>query len=225
MYSLLSGMAGTASETASSGFTLATIILIGMAVAVVYTFIAMYWGIQHPPRPRPQWVEYLIPALVVIGMGVAGYLSYIEITATTAVCGPVGDCNAVNTSTYARLFGVLPIGVMGLVGYIAILTAWLWGRFRSDKLASSMPLILFGLALFGTLFSIYLTYLEPFVIGAVCMWCLSSAVIMTILLLLTIHPALQGVDQVADEVRHSSQNAGPGPKTGKRQIDKRKKRK
>ncbi|MCK5794824.1 MAG: hypothetical protein KAH12_08950, partial [Anaerolineales bacterium] len=43
---------------------------------------------------------------------------------------------------------------------------------------------LFGITLFGLLFSIYLTFLEPFVIGATCIWCLSSAVIMTILFLL-----------------------------------------
>jgi uncharacterized membrane protein len=43
---------------------------------------------------------------------------------------------------------------------------------------------LFGITLFGILFSIYLTFLEPFVIGATCIWCLSSAVIMTILFLL-----------------------------------------
>jgi uncharacterized membrane protein len=225
MYPLLSKMAEPASETASNGFTLAIVILIGMAIAVVYTFIAMVWGIQHPPRSRPQWVEYLTPALIVIGMGVSGYLTYIEITASTAVCGPLGDCNAVNTSSYARLFGVLPIGVMGLIGYIAILTAWLWGRFRSDKLASSMPLILFGLSLFGTLFSISLTYLEPFVIGAVCMWCLASAIIMTALLLLSINPALQGMDEVVDEISHSPQNTGSGSKTSKRRGDKRQKRK
>ena len=43
---------------------------------------------------------------------------------------------------------------------------------------------LLALALFGTLFSIYLTFLEPFVIGATCAWCLTSAVSMTLILLL-----------------------------------------
>lgn len=225
MYPLLSKMAETVSETASNGFTLATAVLIGMSIAVVYTFIAMSWGIQHPPRQRPQRVEYFTPVLSIIGMGIASYLAYIEITTTVAVCGPVGDCNAVNTSSYARLFGVLPVGVLGVSGYIAILTAWLWGRFRSDKLASSMPLILFGLTLFGTLFSIYLTYLEVHVIFAVCMWCLSSAVIMTALLLLSINPTLQGMDEVVEEISHSPQQTGSGSQAGQRRGNKRKKRK
>lgn len=224
MYPLLLKMAEPASETVSNGLTLATVILIGMAVAVVYTLFAMFWGIQHPPRPRPQWVEYLTPALAVIGVGVAGYLAYIEIAHATPVCGPIVGCDDVNTSSYAWLFGVLPIGAIGVSGNIAILTAWLWGRFRSDKLASSMPLILFGLTLFGTLFSMYLTYLEIYVIGAVCIWCLSSAVIMTAMLLLNIHPALQGVDEVADEISPVPQNTGVAPRTGKRRSDKRKKR-
>jgi uncharacterized membrane protein len=223
MYPLLSRMVEPASETASNGFTLAIVILIGMAIAVVYTIAAMIRGIQHPPRQRPQWVEYLTPFLVVIGMGVAGYLAYIELTATIAVCGPVGDCNAVNTSSYARLFGVLPIGVMGVGGCIAILIVWLWKRFRSDKLAAFMPTILFGGALFGTLFSMYLTYLEVYVIHAVCMWCLSSAVIMTALLLLSIHPVLQGMVEMEEEPSHAP--TGPGPKAGKRQKNKRKGRK
>jgi uncharacterized membrane protein len=53
------------------------------------------------------------------------------------------------------------------------------------------PLILLAMTGFGVLFSIYLTYLEPFVIGAVCAWCLSSAVIMTLLMLLVLSPAAQ----------------------------------
>lgn len=224
MYSLLLRMTEPAAETASNGFTLAYIVLGGMALAVVYTIAAMIRGTQHPPRQRPQWVEYLTPALCVIGMGVAGYLAYIELTSETALCGPIGDCNAVNTSSYARLFGILPIGVMGLGGYIAILAAWLWRRFRSDRLADAMPPLLFGMTLFGVLFSIYLTSLELYVIFAVCMWCLASAVIMTALLLLNIHPVLLGMGEVEEELSHAPKGPGPGSKAVKHNANKRKKR-
>jgi len=54
-----------------------------------------------------------------------------------------------------------------------------------------MPLLVFGLSLLGVLFSLYLTFLEPFMIKAVCMWCLTSAAIMTLLLLLSLKPAIQ----------------------------------
>jgi uncharacterized membrane protein len=96
----------------------------------------------------------------------------------------------VQTSSYAKLFGVLPVGVLGLIGYVAILAAWLWGRFRSDRLADYAPLGVLGMTAFGVLFSVYLTYLELFVIYAVCMWCLASAVIMTLLMLLATPEAI-----------------------------------
>jgi uncharacterized membrane protein len=130
------------------------------------------------------WKAWGVPMLCAVGLAVAGYLAYVEARQVRAVCGPVGDCNAVQQSEYALLFGVLPVAVLGVMGYVAILAAWAWGRFGWGRLAELAPLALFGMALFGTLFSIYLTFLEPFVIGATCSWCLTSAVMMTLILLL-----------------------------------------
>jgi uncharacterized membrane protein len=119
---------------------------------------------------------------------VAGYLAYVETAQVEAVCGPVGDCNTVQQSEYAQLFGVLSIGMLGLIGDTAILIAWgieRWGRAPLRRLAAlALVLMTFG----GTLFSMYLTFLEPFVIGATCAWCLTSAILMTALLLLTVTP-------------------------------------
>lgn len=177
------------------GFELAIAIMIGMVVALVYTGVAAAKGFQNAStRPTPPWLDLAIPVLAIAGLGVAGYLAYVETQAVAAVCGPVGDCNAVQSSPYARLFGLLPIGVLGVIGYVAILAAWLWGRFRVDPLARYAPLVVFGLALVGTLFSLYLTYLEPFVIKAVCIWCLTSAIIITLLLLLSHKPAFQAMN-------------------------------
>jgi uncharacterized membrane protein len=102
------------------------------------------------------------------------------------VCGPVGDCNAVQQSAYARLFGVLPLGALGLFGYALILGTWLIGRYTSKKVKNYAWLVLSGATAFGMIFSIYLTYLEPFVIGATCAWCLTSAVIITALFWLSL---------------------------------------
>jgi uncharacterized membrane protein len=130
-----------------------------------------------------------VAALCVVGLGVSAYMAYVETTQTTAVCGPVGDCNTVQQSEYASLFGVLPIGILGLVGYGLLLLSWAgirWGQGSVRRLATwALP----GLALAGTLFSIYLTFLEPFVIGATCAWCLTSAAVMTLILLLSLPPA------------------------------------
>ncbi len=124
-----------------------------------------------------------------IGIGAASYLAFIEISQTEAVCGPVGDCNTVQQSPYAVLFGFLPVGVLGVIGYILIIIAWgiqHYGRADWHPIASKN---LWYMAGFGTLFSIYLTFLEPFVIGATCMWCITSAVVQTSIFWLVTDPA------------------------------------
>jgi uncharacterized membrane protein len=139
-------------------------------------------------RPRYDW---LIPILALAGLAVAAYLSNVEVRHVEAVCGPVGDCNTVNQSRYPRLFGVLPIGVLGFSGFLAILAAWTLRRRGSGKIARLGAVSILGMTAFGTLFSVYLTFLEPFVIGATCLWCLSSAVIMTTLFILALKPGRQ----------------------------------
>lgn len=178
-----------ASAPKSSGFTLAVIILIGMVLVLIYGIIALALNIA--PAVSDQFNRYAFPILSIIGLGVALYLAYVETQEVAAICGPVGDCNAVQQSPYARLFGVLPVGVLGAAGYIAILASWFWGRLRKDWLAQKAPLAVFVMTLFGLIFSIYLTYLEPFVIKAVCAWCLTSAVIMSLLYLLSIPPLVK----------------------------------
>jgi uncharacterized membrane protein len=136
-------------------------------------------GGQATPCTKP--LDWLTPGLGLAGLGVAAYLAHVEVRQIEAVCGPVGDCNTVQQSEYARLFGVLPIGLLGLVGFAAILVAWGMRRWGPGPVSSWAAVALLAMTGFGTLFSVYLTFLEPFVIGATCLWCLSSAVIMTTL--------------------------------------------
>ncbi|HRQ37023.1 MAG TPA: vitamin K epoxide reductase family protein [Chloroflexota bacterium] len=172
---------------ARDGFLLATMILIGMVLALGYTAVRLWQAKQGKvTRQPPHWVSIALPLLALVGLGVAAYLAYVETQAVTAVCGPIGDCNAVQTSAYAYLFGI-PIGVLGVVGYLAILGMWAWHTRQNDHRAI---LALVGMTAFGVLFSIYLTYLEPFVIGAVCAWCLTSAVVMTLLLVMSVETAV-----------------------------------
>jgi len=123
--------------------------------------------------------------LAIGGIAVAAYLTFIETTGAPALCGPVGDCNAVQQSEFARLFGTIPVGAAGVAGYGAILIVWIVAHLLPGTSGERTALLLPALALIGTLFSIYLTFLEPFVIGATCLWCLTSAVIMTGLLWLS----------------------------------------
>jgi uncharacterized membrane protein len=126
----------------------------------------------------PAW---LLPVVAVGGLMVAVYLAYVEIRQVEATCGAVGDCNTVQSSEYAHLFGVLPIGVLGVIGNVAILLAWTLSHLENDRLVNFAHVALLGMTLFGVLFSTYLTFLEPFIIGATCIWCLTSAVNMALL--------------------------------------------
>jgi uncharacterized membrane protein/glutaredoxin len=166
-----------------AGNTLSVIVLVGMLGSTVWV-VSFFKNGKGAPKSRNR--AWIIPVLCVIGIVVASYLAYVETTETAAVCGPVGDCNTVQQSEYARLFGILPIGVLGLIGYAGILMAWLVARSACNRLADIAVISLFAMTAFGTLFSIYLTFLEPFVIGATCAWCLTSAVLMTALMLLSV---------------------------------------
>jgi uncharacterized membrane protein len=170
------------------GNALAIILLAGMLVVVGYVLNGMQRARHAPSKgvfaanARQGWRGWAVALLCLVGLGVSVYMAYVETTHATAVCGPIGDCNTVQQSPYAALFGLIPIGVLGVLGYAIILAAWAgmhWGRGRLRTVSGSA---LFGLALFGTLFSIYLTFLEPFVIGATCLWCLTSAVSITLIL-------------------------------------------
>ena len=164
-----------------AGNILSVIVLVGMIVSLIITGVNLTKDPDPDKKGAPEW---LIPLLSVIGIGVAGYLAYVELNQVEAVCGPVGNCNTVQQSEYATLFGILPIGVLGIMGYLVIIILWLARLLDLPGYTRILNLGLFGITLFGLLFSIYLTFLEPFVIGATCIWCLSSAVIMAILFLL-----------------------------------------
>jgi len=180
-----------AAEPASEGFGLAWATMALLALALIYALAAAVLVALDGDVPAlPEGAERLIPVVSVIGLAVALYLTFIETTGTEAVCGPVGNCNEVQASPFARLFGVLPVGLLGVFGYVGILGAWALNRFGHGELARLAPLALFGMALFGVIFSIYLTYLEIFIIKAVCIWCVTSAVIMAVALAFAIRPAV-----------------------------------
>jgi len=156
----------------------------GIAVVVLLIMIGVVvWiGIQFMTAATPKpWANWILPVLLVLGLGIAVYLSLIEVSGDEAICGPVGDCNAVQQSEYAKLFGVLPVAVLGMLGYLAIGGSWLISLKTSGKLQFYAKMAMFLFALFGLLFFIYLTFLEPFVIGATCAWCIGSAIIMTLI--------------------------------------------
>src|SRR5688572_10016946 len=144
------------------------------------------------------WHRWSILISLVGGLAVTGYLTFVESTGAAVMCGPLRGCNDVQNSRYAILFDVLPVGWFGLMGYITILLAWLAGEFGPPSMKKPATLSTWGFSMFGVLFSIYLTFLEPFVIGATCMWCITSAVLMMHLLLAST-PAAQQALAISEE--------------------------
>lgn len=168
------------------GGGLAAIILGVMLLALAYAGFRIYSARATLFSSGGAWdraiTSPLILVLALLGLGVAGYLAYVEITHTAAVCGPVGECNVVQSSDYAQVLGI-PVAVLGIFNYLAIMGLWIIHRTAAGNWRRWTAWALLLMTTFGVLFSIYLTLLELFVIDAVCMWCLSSAIITTALLL------------------------------------------
>jgi uncharacterized membrane protein len=174
-----------------TGNTISVIVLLGM----MFSMVGVVTSVLKSSITLKPWPHWMVPVLVLIGMFVAIYMGYVEVTQTEAVCGPVGDCNTVQQSSYASLFGVLPIGVLGLAGYFVIGITWVLSFFGPLEWRSIGVLSSWFLSWFGALFSIYLTFLEPFVIGASCAWCLTSAIIMNLLVWATTGSALNALKE------------------------------
>jgi len=105
-------------------------------------------------------------------------------------CG-TGSCEFVQTSPYAMLFGV-PVAFYGVVGYALIFAVALVGL-QPAHLGRRWPtLVLAGLATGGVLFTLYLTYIELFVLHAVCRWCVASAVIIAVIFGVTVRGVVRG---------------------------------
>ena len=118
-----------------------------------------------------------VAVVSVIGIAVATYLTYTHYAGLNVVCPVSGGCETVQKSVYSKLAGI-PVAVLGLAGYVSILLS-LAIRNELGRVAG------FAIALIGCLFSLYLTYREIFTIKAICPWCVSSAVMMTLLTILT----------------------------------------
>ena len=130
-------------------------------------------------------LRILLIALTLVGLGVASYLTYVHYSGIKVACTAGESCTKVQTSQYSKLAGV-PVALIGLIGYVAILLSLLAPEREESRLATAaMTVIGFG-------FSTYLTGRELWSIHAICEWCVSSAIIMTLLMCLSIWRFLRG---------------------------------
>ena len=117
--------------------------------------------------------------LALVGLFVAVYLWLHAIGIGGAIkCGASGGCEVVQTSRWAVFLGQ-PVALYGVIGYVVILIVALAGSRPAALARRGWNVLLLGLATIGVLFTAYLTYLELFVIHAICRWCVGSALIIT----------------------------------------------
>lgn len=120
--------------------------------------------------------------LALAGVAIAAYLAWENSQGKSGVCTIAHGCSTVQQSRYGKILGV-PISVPGLGLYLVLAGAalvWLtnWRQWRPYAVVVGF----YG-ALFGVLFSAYLTFLEAFVIDAWCIYCIVSAVLLSLLFL------------------------------------------
>jgi uncharacterized membrane protein len=120
-------------------------------------------------RVRALHPALLLAALDVIGLAIAGYLSIVELRGDLPACGVLKGCEEVALSPYSRIGGI-PVAVFGVGLSVLLLSlALAWWRSGDGRLLAAH----YGLSLVGVVFEVYFTWLEVFVIGAVCIWCAS----------------------------------------------------
>lgn len=134
----------------------------------------------------PRTLRIAMIVLTVLGVGLASYLTYIHYAGIKPLCGTNGGgCEIVQTSEYSKLAGV-PVALIGLLGYIAILGSLLVRESETSRLATV------AFTVVGCGFSLYLTYRELFSIHHICEYCVSSAGLITVLMGLSVWRFLRG---------------------------------
>jgi uncharacterized membrane protein len=128
------------------------------------------------------WASIII---ALVGLAVSVYMTIFKLTDNPTMCLGNGGCSTVNESPYAEIYGI-PVAAVGVGGYLAILALLALEVKGGRFFERNTTMITFGLALTGFLFTLYLVYLEIFVIKALCPFCVTSQVAMTILFILTV---------------------------------------
>jgi uncharacterized membrane protein len=169
-------------------------LLLGLLLAIPVGVLFL-WLIFRQTRPVPFQVQarnrqLVITVMSVLGLFVAGYLSWSHFSGEPVYCGESNSCELVNTSRFAYL-GPTPVALIGVTGYLLILVlsliAW--------KVEQPWPMLLiFGGALIGLMLQWYLFYIEVAVLRAICYWCVTSQALITLIFFLSFprqDPALE----------------------------------
>jgi uncharacterized membrane protein len=131
-----------------------------------------------------KWLYRASVALVIVGLLVSIYMTVYKLTSNNSMCLGSGDCSTVNASRYSEVNGI-PVAVIGVLGYLAILATHFFEN-RNNFLKQNGTLLIFGMALAGFIFTVWLIYVEVAILKALCPFCVTSQTAMTIIFILAV---------------------------------------
>ncbi|MBI4281010.1 vitamin K epoxide reductase family protein [Candidatus Uhrbacteria bacterium] len=127
---------------------------------------------SEPSRKLPKWLGWGMIAVSFLGFLDASYLTATHYLGNEIACSILKGCETVTTSSYAT-WGPIPVALLGAIYYLTVLVLliahWDTGRQFPAKLAAY-------LTVGGFLFSLWFVYLQIWVIGAICIYCMASAI-------------------------------------------------
>ena len=131
-----------------------------------------------------KWLYRISVALAVLGLLVSIYMTIYKVTSNNSMCLGSGDCSTVNASKYSEVNGI-PVAVIGVLGYAAILAVHYFEN-RNRFFKQNGTLIIFGMALTGFLFTLWLIYVEVAILKALCPFCVTSQTAMTLIFIIAV---------------------------------------
>jgi uncharacterized membrane protein len=127
----------------------------------------------------------IVAVLALAGIFISLYLTLFKLGVIGELSCSIGSCETVNTSKWAT-FLHLPVAMWGLLFYLDVFAVAIVGTVARFADARSISILLVAETAVGVLFSAWLTYLELGVIHAICIWCVTSALIVTVIFLVSI---------------------------------------
>jgi uncharacterized membrane protein len=131
-----------------------------------------------------KWLYRISVALAALGLLVSIYMTIYKVTSNNSMCLGSGDCSTVNASKYSEVNGI-PVALIGVLGYAAILAVHYFEN-RNRFFKQNGTLIIFGMALTGFLFTLWLIYVEVAILKALCPFCVTSQTAMTLIFIIAV---------------------------------------
>lgn len=172
-------------------------LLLAILVAGAFLWLILRIRVEVPFEVQAQNRRLVIIVLTVLGIFVAGYLTWSHFSGEPIYCGGSDSCDLVNSSRFAYL-GPIPVALIGLIGYLTVLVLSLIPP-QEDR--QWPALLIFAGALIGAMLQWYLFYIEVAVLQAICYWCVTSQALITLIFLLAFPRRASDVEEVeADRV-------------------------